>query len=59
MIKELNLNFNSISAHNLGNKKDNFTNGYKYYSDLNNEIFKIYFFVERKKRKKMDELIPI
>ena len=38
----------------MGNKKDNFTNGYKYYSDLNNEIFKIFFFVERKKT---DELI--
>ena len=54
MIKELNLNFDRSSANNLGNKKDNFTNGYKYYSDLNNEIFKIFFFVERKK---MDELI--
>ena len=49
MIKELNLNFDRSSANNLGNKKDNFTNGYKYYSDLNNEIFKIFFFVERKK----------
>ena len=56
MIEELNLNFKRSSANNLGNKKDNFTNGYKYYSDLNNEIFKIFFFVERKK---MDELIPI
>ena len=54
MIKELNLNFDRSSANNLGNKKDNFTNGYKYYSDLNNEIFKIFFFVERKKT---DELI--
>ena len=54
MIQELNLNFKRSSANNLGNKKDNFTNGYKYYSDLNNEIFKIFFFVERKK---MDELI--
>ena len=54
MIEELHLNFNSSSAINLGNKKDNFTNGYKYYSDLNNEIFKIFFFVERKKT---DELI--
>ena len=49
MIKELNLNFKPSSANNLGNKKDNFTNGYKYYSDLNNDIFKIFFFVERKK----------
>ena len=54
MIEELHLNFNRSSANNLGNKKDNFTNGYKYYSDLNNEIFKIFFFVERKKT---DELI--
>ena len=56
MIEELHLNFDSSSANNLGNKKDNITNSYKYYSDLNNEIFKIFFFVERKK---MDELIPI
>ena len=54
MIEELHLNFKPSSANNLGNKKDNFTNGYKYYSDLNNEIFKIFFFVERKK---MGELI--
>ena len=55
MIEELYLNFKRSSANNLGNnKKTNFTNSYKYYSDLNNEIFKIFFFVERKK---MDELI--
>ena len=55
MIKELDLNFKRSSANNLGNnKKTNFTNSYKYYNDLNNEIFKIFFFVERKK---MDELI--
>ena len=55
MIEELNLNFKRSSANNLGdNKKTNFTNSYKYYSDLNNEIFKIFFFVERKKT---DELI--
>ena len=55
MIEELHLNFKPISANNLGdNKKANFTNGYKYYSDLNNDIFKIFFFVERKKT---DELI--
>ena len=34
----------------MGNKKDNFTNGYKYYSDLNNDIFKIFFYVERIKK---------
>ena len=55
MIEELDLNFKRSSANNLGNnKKTNFTNSYKYYNDLNNEIFKIFFFVERKK---MDELI--
>ena len=55
MIEELNLNFKRSSANNLGNnKKTNITNSYKYYSDLNNDIFKIFFFVERKK---MGELI--
>ena len=55
MIEELDLNFKRSSANNLGNnKKTNFTNSYKYYNDLNNEIFKIFFFVERKK---MGELI--
>ena len=54
IIEELKLNFKPSSANNLSDDKNtNCKNSYKYYSDLNNEIFKIFYFVERKK---MDEL---
>ena len=50
IIEELKLNFKRKNAKNLGSKKKNFNESYKYYYDLNNDIFKIFFYVERIKK---------